>query len=48
MDRNINASKNIIYLLQLQKVCKKRLECFTTKSMNDYNIPLWKDKYVVA
>jgi hypothetical protein len=28
MDRDINASKNILYLLTLQKAGKKRPECF--------------------
>ena len=28
MDRDINASKNILYLLTLQKTGKKRPECF--------------------
>jgi len=48
MDRDINASKNILLLLQLQQAGKKRPECFTPKNMNDYDTPLWEDKYVVA
>jgi hypothetical protein len=48
MDRDINASKNILYLLQLQQAGKKRPECFSPKNMNDYDTPLWEDKYVVA
>ena len=48
MDRDINASKNILFLLQLQKEGKKRPECFNPKNMNDCDTPLWEDKYVVA
>jgi hypothetical protein len=48
MDRDINASKNILYLLQLQQAGKKRPECFSPKNMNDYDTLLWEDKYVVA
>ena len=32
MDRDINASKNILYLLKLQKAGKKRPECFLPSS----------------
>ena len=48
MDRDINASKNILFLLQLEKEGKKRPECFNPKNMNDCDTPLWEDKYVVA
>jgi hypothetical protein len=48
MDRDINASKNILLLLQLQQAGKKRPECFSPKNMNDYDTLLWEDKYVVA
>jgi len=48
MDRDINASKNILFLLQLQKEGKKRPECFNPKNMNNCDTPLWEDKYVVA
>ena len=48
MDRDINASKNILYLLQLQQAGKKRPECFSPKNMNDYDTPLCEDKYVVS
>ena len=48
MDRDINASKNILFLLQLQKEGKKRPECFNPKNMNDCDTPLWEDKYAVA
>ena len=48
MDRDINASKNILLLLQLQHAGKKRLECFSPKNMNDYDTPLEEDKYIVA
>jgi hypothetical protein len=39
MDRDINASKNILLLLQLQKAGKKRPECFNPTNMNDYDTP---------
>ena len=48
MDRDINASKNILFLLQLQKEGKKRPECFNPKNINNCDTPLWEDKYVVA
>jgi hypothetical protein len=48
MDRDINASKNILLLLQLQQAVKKRPECFSPKNMNDYDTLLWEDKYVKA
>lgn len=48
MDRDINASKNILLLLQFQQEGKRRPECFRPKTMNDYDTPLWEDKYVVA
>jgi hypothetical protein len=32
MDRDINASKNILYLLKFQKAGKKRPECFLPSS----------------
>jgi len=35
MDRDINASKNILFLLQLQKAGKKRPECFLPSSQDD-------------
>ena len=35
MDRDINASKNILYLLKLQKAGKKRLECFLPSSKEE-------------
>jgi transposase len=35
MDRDINASKNILFLLQLQKAGKKRPECFLPSSKED-------------
>ena len=35
MDRDINASKNILFLLQLQKAGKKRPECFLPSSKDD-------------
>ena len=48
MDRDINASKNILYLLQLQQAGKKRPEYFSPKNMNDCNTPLLEDKHIVA
>jgi len=48
MNKDINASKNILFLLQLQKEGKKRPECFNSKNMNNCDTPLWEDKYVVA
>jgi len=49
MDRDINASKNILFLLQLQKEGKKRPDCFNPKKiMNDCDTPLWDDKHIVA
>ena len=39
MDRDINASKNILFLLQLQKAGKKRPQCFNPKNMNDCETP---------
>ena len=48
MDRDINASKNILFLLQLQQAGKKRPECFLPlKNKNNYDTPL-EDKYVEA
>ena len=48
MDRDINASKNILFLLQLQQAGKKRPECFLpSKNKNNYDTPL-EDKYVEA
>ena len=38
-DRDINASKNILFLLQLQKAGKKRPQCFTPKNMNECETP---------
>ena len=35
MDRDINASKNILYLLKLQKAGKKRPECFLPSSKEE-------------
>jgi hypothetical protein len=35
MDRDINASKNIQYLLKLQKAGKKRAECFLPSSKEE-------------
>ena len=35
MDRDINASKNILFLLQLQKAGKKRPECFLPSSKDE-------------
>ena len=35
MDRDINASKNILYLLKLQKTGKKRPECFLPSSKEE-------------
>ena len=40
MDRDINASKNILYLLQLQKAGKKRPECFLPSSKDEENPPI--------
>jgi hypothetical protein len=49
MDRDINASKNILFLLQLQKEGKKRPDCFNPKKiMNDCDTPVWEDKHIVA
>lgn len=48
MDRDINASKNILHLLQLQQAGKRRPECFSPKNMNDCDTPLEEDKYIVA
>ena len=48
MDRDINASKNILLLLQLQQAGKRRPECFTPKNMNDCDTPLEEDKHIVA
>ena len=48
MDRDINASKNILYLLQLQQAGKRRPEYFSPKNMNDCNTPLLADKHIVA
>ena len=49
MDRDINASKNILFLLQLQKEGKKRPDCFNPKkNMNDCDTPLWEDKHIMA
>ena len=49
MDRDINASKNILLLLQLQKADKKRPDCFSpTKNKINYETPLLEDKYVEA
>jgi len=39
MDRDINACKNILFLLQLQKAGKKRPQCFTPKNMNECDTP---------
>ena len=35
MDRDINASKNILYLLKLQKAGKRRPECFLPSSKEE-------------
>ena len=48
MDRDINASKNILYLLQLQQAGKRRPECFTPKSMNDCDTLSEEDKHIVV
>ena len=49
MDRDINASKNILLLLQLQKTGKKRPECFSPgKNKINCDTPLLEDKYVEA
>ena len=49
MDRDINASKNILLLLQLQKTGKKRPECFSpAKNKINCETPLLEDKYVEA
>ena len=48
MDRDINASKNILYLLQLQQAGKRRPDCFSPKNMNDCDTPLQEDKHIVA
>jgi hypothetical protein len=48
MDRDINASKNILHLLQLQHSGKRRPECFSPKNMNDCDTPLLEDKHIVA
>ena len=48
MDRDINASKNILYLLQLQQEGKRRPDCFSPKNMNDCDTPLQEDKHIVA
>ena len=48
MDRDINASKNILLLLQLQETGKRRPECFSPKNMNDCDTPLLEDKHIVA
>ena len=49
MDRDINASKNILLLLQYQQVGKKRPDCFIpTKSKINCDTPLVEDKYVEA
>lgn len=38
MDRDINASKNILFLLHLQRAGKKRPQCFTPNKIN-YDTP---------
>jgi len=55
MDRDINASKNILYLLKLQKAGKKRPECFLPSNKEEgkqiiinCDTPLLEDKYVNA
>ena len=48
MDRDINASKNILYLLQLQQAEKRRPECFTPQNMNECDTPLEQDKHIMA
>ena len=48
MDRDINASKNILLLLQLQQTGKRRPEYFSPKNMNDCDTPLLEDKHIVA
>jgi hypothetical protein len=48
MDRDINASKNILLLVQLQQSGKRRPECFSPKNMNDCDTPLEEDKHIVA
>jgi len=49
MDRDINASKNILLLLQYQHVGKKRPDCFIpTKSKINCDTPEMEDKYVEA
>ena len=55
MDRDINASKNILYLLKLQKAGKKRPECFLPSSKEEVqptiincDTPLEEDKCVKA
>jgi hypothetical protein len=49
MDIDINASKNILLLLQYQQVGKKRPDCFVpTKSKINCDTPEMEDKYVEA
>lgn len=47
IDRDINASKNILLLLQLEYKGKRRPECFKEKLINDCDTPL-EDKHIVA
>ena len=46
MDRDINASKNILLLLKLQKEGKERLECFSVQPRkNTCDTPVMEDKH---
>jgi hypothetical protein len=44
MDRDINASKNILLLLQLEKEGKARPVCFLPQNKNNYDTPKVGDK----